>query len=130
MTDNNPGNLRVSNIKWNDSIDNKKRGFVKFKTPLAGARASAKNMNTYIERHNLTTISEIIARWAPNSENDTQKYIQDVVSWTGIPSNESIKGDLTKQAQVLHSIFRKETGKDFPMEFILYAMKAAGMLNI
>lgn len=129
MKNNNPGNLEKSGINWDGEINGKGR-FVSFDTPLSGARASARNLHTYIHKHKLDTIAEIIDRWAPSNENDTALYIKQVSEWTGIPAKASIAGDSAKQAKVLQAIFRKETGKKFPMNFILHAMRAAGSIKI
>jgi hypothetical protein len=32
------------------------------------------------------TVSEIIAQWAPSTQNDTSGYLQDVLQWTGLPA--------------------------------------------
>lgn len=33
------------------------------------------------------TVRQIIAQWAPQSENDTSVYLQDVLRWTGLPAD-------------------------------------------
>lgn len=36
------------------------------------------------------TVREIIAQWAPTTENDTTAYLADVLLWTGLPADTPI----------------------------------------
>lgn len=53
--------------------------FEEFVTIEYGYRAAFLILRRYIRRYHKNTISAIVSTWAPNSENNTQKYI-DVVS--------------------------------------------------
>ena len=55
-----------------------------------GIRAALKILQTYRDKHYATCIEEIISRWAPPSENDTQKYINDVCRITGFGGRERL----------------------------------------
>lgn len=33
------------------------------------------------------TVRQIVAQWAPSIENNTSSYLQDVLNWTGLPSD-------------------------------------------
>jgi hypothetical protein len=59
-------------------------GFQQFKTPEEGLSAMDKNLQAY-GKMGVNTLSGIINRWAPPSDNnDTQAYIKDVASRLGI----------------------------------------------
>ncbi len=49
-----------------------------------GLRAALKLLRTYYQRHGCVTIRQIIRRWAPETENKTEAYIQTVSRMTGI----------------------------------------------
>jgi len=90
IRNNNPGNIRKSNIAWLGKIPGNDPDFETFDTPEHGIRALAVNLKTYQEKYGLNTIYDIISRWAPPSENDTAAYMESVARSTGIPVNEVI----------------------------------------
>lgn len=71
---NNPFNIRVSNSRWIGS-DGETRGFVNFCSLEYGVRAAAILVMRTYRMKSVCTISEIINRFAPPSENNTQRYI-------------------------------------------------------
>lgn len=91
VRNNNPGNIRKSKDQWEGAVGDDGE-FVTFDSPESGARAMAKNLMSY-GRQGYDSIEKIINRYAPPSENDTQSYIDSIVSATGIPATQSI--DLT-----------------------------------
>jgi len=117
VRNNNPGNLR-SNIPWKGMIGSDSSGFAIFDTPENGIKAAAKNLKTYFNKHHLNSVHDIISRWAPSNENDTQSYIKSVASQLGVSANEPL--DITSSMPgLLASIFRHENGADFyPMNMI------------
>ena len=58
-------------------------GFQQFKSPEEGLAAMDQNLQAYGKK-GINTLSGIISRWAPPSENDTQAYIKDVSQRLGI----------------------------------------------
>ena len=48
-----------------------------------GLRAAFCLLRTYRDKYKANCIRDIISRWAPPSENDTERYIQNVCLWTG-----------------------------------------------
>lgn len=74
IRNNNPGNIKKSSTKWKGAVGDDGT-FVKFATPEDGIRALARIIRVYNEQHGLHTIEQIIHRWAPRSENETQKYV-------------------------------------------------------
>lgn len=75
IRNNNPGNIRKTPTKWVGEIDGSDDAFETFETPLVGIRALAKILLNYARRRQLNTVDEIIDRWAPPNENDTDAYV-------------------------------------------------------
>jgi hypothetical protein len=100
---NNPGNIEAGSSKWKGADGTYNNGrFVKFKTPEDGMRALVKTLKTYRDKHGKSNISSIINRWAPDSENNTQAYIDSVVQQTGIDSEQELTPeDYGKLAQAI-----------------------------
>ena len=80
---NNPGNIRTSGDNW-QGADGSNAGFVNFNNPEYGVRAVAKNLYTSQETHGNDSVADIISRWAPPSENDTDAYINKVAKDLGV----------------------------------------------
>lgn len=85
VRNNNPGNLNRGE-QWQGlaelhemSPDQIAEGrFAVFKSPVWGFRALATVLRNYSRLHGLNTIRQIVNRWAPPSENDTEAYIKAV----------------------------------------------------
>lgn len=88
LRNNNPGNIRPSD-NWLGMIGTN-GGFVQFKDIAWGIRAMATDIGNDIRLKGKDTIAELIAEYAPPSENDTQAYVQRVVSDTGYAANEKL----------------------------------------
>lgn len=86
----NPGNIRKSSIEWlgMSSLQTDPE-FVMFVDPKYGIRAIAKIMRTY-QRDGLTSIRQIIDRWAPPVENNSDAYVQDVAVRTGMDPDQDV----------------------------------------
>ena len=86
LRNNNPGNLERNNIAWQGMAeDQTDERFITFSSPEYGIRAMARVLKNYGRRHGLRTIEQIISRWAPASENQTDSYIQHVSQKLDIP---------------------------------------------
>src|SRR3954454_18271423 len=91
---NNPGNIRIGTSAWYGKLTpSTDPDFEQFDTPEHGIRALAKLLLTYQISHGLDTIRQLVSKWAPDSENDTQAYIDQVCGQTGLPADQRI--DLT-----------------------------------
>ena len=90
LRNNNPGNIE-SNDKnpWEGQTGSDGR-FAKFETPEHGIRALGKNLLSYNRIHGLDTIGEMITRWAPPKENDTDSYIKAICAQLGVGANDQI----------------------------------------
>lgn len=77
IRNNNPANIRRGcNWKGLAKVQTD-REFCKFVTMTWGVRALLVTLRTYVVKHHLHTVREIITRWAPSSDgNNTEKYIE------------------------------------------------------
>lgn len=76
LRNNNPLNIRNSEYVWRGQCGYDDEGFCIFENRIYGYRAAFRILYTYRKKYHLTTIGEIIERWAPPSENDTRGYVQ------------------------------------------------------
>lgn len=89
IRNNNPANIRRG-CNWKGLIRQQKdREFCQFVTMTWGVRALLVTLRTYVVKHHLRTVREIITRWAPPSDgNNTEKYIkfvEDAIKQDHIP---------------------------------------------
>src|SRR5882762_6937836 len=85
----NPGNIRMSSSPWKGKIvPSKDKDFEQFDTAVDGIRALAKLLSNYFMHHGLSTVTQIISRWAPGSENNTGAYISAVANELGCGIND------------------------------------------
>lgn len=130
IRNNNPGNIRYRiQDKWigldNPPVDDK--GFCRFSSPVFGIRVLIKTLMKYRTKYDRTTIRQIIEKYAPPTENDTQAYIQKVSKATYSP--DMVMNDV-QFAIVLPSLVKAiilhETGQQpFSDEVINSALSAA-----
>ena len=90
LRNNNPGNIRLSNTRYLGEVDSTDSAFKQFKSMAYGYRAMFVLLHTYQRKHHLNTIAEMISRYAPAVENHTEKYIQAVSDWSGVPATSRI----------------------------------------
>ncbi len=88
----NPGNIKRDEVSaWEGMTrlqDHPK--MARFSTPQSGLRALAKLLINYKKLHGLNTLSQVINRYAPPSENQTRLYIEDVSIRSGFFPNEHL----------------------------------------
>jgi hypothetical protein len=88
IRNNNPLNIRTGD-NWQGAIGDDGE-FVQFEVVTMGIRAAARILKNYRDKYGLNTVSGIISRWAPPSENDTQSYIASVAGKVGVEANEPL----------------------------------------
>jgi len=86
---NNPLNIRHSTDKFQGETTGTDKSFKTFVSMPYGYRAAFVILHTYLS-HGLNTIEKIISRFAPPTENDTEKYITGVERWSGVPRNQEL----------------------------------------
>jgi hypothetical protein len=106
----NPGNIRSGTADWEGmSPTQDDPEFVQFQGPQWGIRAIAKILLTY-EADGLNTVQQIINRWAPPSENDTDAYVQAVAEACGVGANTPI--NVTQMLpSLIPAIIKHENGE-------------------
>ncbi len=122
VRNNNPGNIdfkpgQFLRDKWVGEIgieDHPDARFTTFKKPLYGIRAVGKILLTYQRRYELLTIRQMINRWAPPIENDTDAYEDFVTSRVRMDPDTPIDLPTCPQAfrELTAAIIRMETGED------------------
>lgn len=125
---NNPGNIRHSSDHWYGmSADQPDTDFVKFQAPLWGIRAMAKILDHYVET-GAKTVRDVISRWAPPTENDTENYIQFVASAVPCHADDTI--DIVKCLYlIVPAMIKMEQGQQpYTAQVIQQAIAAAGGL--
>lgn len=110
VRNNNFGNIRKSADEWQGKSGDDGE-FTVFDTPQYGVRAAAKNFMAYTNKHGLTTIREMINRWAPPNENATDSYVDFVATSLQVNPDEFYDvNDPDKLKPFLRAVFRKENG--------------------
>jgi hypothetical protein len=98
LRNNNPGNIRDDGTDWEGLATPRNDGtFLRFIDPTYGIRAMARILSNYVVVDGLApTVTALISRYAPPTENDTAAYIQAVSSRMGVDPNAplDIAGDL------------------------------------
>ena len=95
LRNNNPLNIRHSADKWQGArINQTDKSFVQFETMAYGYRAAWKVLDTYCltfkKELKAYTVRNIIERWAPPTENDTEAYIKSVLKLSSIGGKEKL----------------------------------------
>lgn len=87
VRNNNPMNLRYNannpwrgRATWSQRTEAQRHetAFEVFESPEMGIRAGVRTLETYFDKYQADTITKLIARWAPRTENDVAAYVQAV----------------------------------------------------
>ena len=95
LRNNNPLNIRHSADKWQGArIAQTDKAFVQFTSMAYGYRAAWKILDTYClafkREGKAYNVRNIIGRWAPPMENDTDAYVRAIVKLSGLGGNENM----------------------------------------
>lgn len=126
IRNNNPGNIEKGQ-NWKNSIEGKDDRFLTFKTPEDGIRAMSRLLRNYQRMYGLSTLEQIINRYAPHSENPTDTYVSKVAERAGVNPNKNIDlEDDQIMFRVIKAMISFENGfKDYyPDKTILEGIKA------
>jgi len=87
---NNPFNIRNNECnRWRGKVSSKEP-FERFQSLDYGLRAGFKLLQNYQRHYNLNTIEQIVYRFAPPFENDTESYINWMCDKTGFERNQPL----------------------------------------
>lgn len=89
VRNNNPGNLVQSDVQWEGKTASADPRYESFATPEHGIRAMALNAQ-HLQGQGAQSVSQLITKWAPPSENDTPAYIAAVAKQMNVDPNGSI----------------------------------------
>ncbi|KLU14702.1 MULTISPECIES: structural protein [Xenorhabdus] len=115
IRNNNPGNIDHNPAnKWQGQMGIetgvKNPRFCLFESPEYGIRALMKLLTNYHKGgHN--SVSKMINRYAPNSENNTSAYIKGVAKALNVDSNQVLDINKPTLIALAKSIIRHENGK-------------------
>lgn len=110
---NNPGNLNFAGQAGAVLEDGSNARFAKFGSTAEGVSALAKQLQRYGER-GLDTVSKIINKYAPSSENNTQAYIDALSKRLGVTGDQKLDlNDTTTLTGLIKGIARHEAGSDY-----------------
>ena len=87
LRNNNPGNIRLGKTPFKGEIAGGDKAFRKFENIIYGYRAMMIILHRYYYTYHLRTVAQIIRRWAPENENNTQAYIKKVADMSMLGSN-------------------------------------------
>lgn len=116
IRNNNPGNIRKSKERWKGlSKEQTDPRFFIFERPEWGIRAMMVILRNYQRKYGLKTVTSIISRWAPPTENDTKAYIKRVAGDLKIsPTKEIDLRDNGLLIDLVKSIIRHENSNRMP----------------
>lgn len=130
---NNPGNIRTG-AKWQglmprsqmNALQAQETEFCVFMTPMWGFRALATIFHSY-SREGHVTIREMISRFAPPAENDTEAYIDAVASYCGLSPDAVFDfSNSQSMASLCHAVSVHEAGAwMFKEDDLLHGVLAA-----
>lgn len=130
IRNNNPGNLERNAIQWQGMSADQSGDprFIVFDTPVAGTRALAKVLLNY-DKKGFDTVREIITRWAPGHENNTDAYIKAVAAELEVDPDEEIFVDrLEFMLPLVKAIIRHENGQQpYSDKILTEALRQAGV---
>lgn len=109
---NNPGNIRKSNAAWQGKVSGADSSFETFASPEMGIRALAITLRTYQTKYRLRSVRQIIGRWAPPNENNTEAYIRAVCARLGVTADQAVDlNDAATLAGMTEAIIKHENGR-------------------
>lgn len=116
IRNNNPLNIVKGNSWKGERANQTDKRFEEFESMAMGLRAGFVLLRNYIEGTKtrptkFNTIRKIIRRWAPPSENYTQRYIDNVCKWSGLLPDEVVRfRERKKMVAIVQAMAKMECG--------------------
>jgi hypothetical protein len=108
VRNNNPLNLEAT-VNWSGMTGNDGR-FATFGSMEEGFAAADQNLQAYANKHGINTVSGIINRWAPPTENDSRAYAATVAGALGVnPDDPLDMADPAIRSQLVQAMARVES---------------------
>ena len=106
----NPGNIKLG-TNWDGlAAEQTDPTFCIFDEAVMGIRALQRILLTYRFTHKKATIDEIIYRWAPPSENSTDKYVEFVCKKLDKEKNVRLNNSMEDYLPLVKAIIQMENG--------------------
>lgn len=119
IRNNNPLNIRIGNVWMGEVMCPTDLEFEQFMSMEYGIRAAFVILRRYIRHYHLDTVQQIVSRWAPRSENQTDSYIATVCQQMGIEKDTPIKyEDRETMYKLVEAMSLVECGQKVPMSKI------------
>ena len=125
---NNIFNIRAGQAQWL-GMTGTRRGFVEFDTQEHGIRAWLVLMRNYRRKYGCRTIRQIVTRFAPPSENNTERYIKFCCQGVMLDADCALTS-LTDYAFLGKYMARMETGTAVTVNEILEVMNKFNLIII
>lgn len=120
LRNNNPLNIRKnSDVFQGEVVPSRDTAFKQFKTMAYGYRAGFKILSNYFRVYRLTTIRQMVSRWAPENENNTSAYVSLVASYSGIGPDDPLKFDREHMIPIVAGMSRVENGMEADMPEVI-----------
>lgn len=121
LRNNNPGNIRINSDLFQGEVKpSSDKEFKQFETMAYGYRAIFRILKNYHNNYKLDTIRKMITRWAPPKENHTEKYIQFVSDYAGIPADDSIDiNNREMMIRIVAGMSKMENGREADMSDVI-----------
>ena len=129
IRNNNPGNIRHGDAWQGLAEQQTDSSFCVFKTPAYGIRALAILLKNYYEKYGLDTVTKIIKRYAPHTENDTDAYIESVSRALGVlPKRRINPTEPEVMLKLIKAIILYENGSQpYNEEILIKGLEMAGI---
>lgn len=116
IRNNNPLNIERTGDQWQGMAEHQTDSrFIVFTDPRYGYRAAARILQNYAKR-GIVTLADIVATWAPSTENDTLSYINSVAARVEMDPQDVVTAD--RVPHLLAAMTVHENGKN-PYSFDL-----------
>lgn len=120
LRNNNPLNIRKNSDVFQGEVNpSRDKEFKQFKTMAHGYRAGFKILSNYYRKYQLVTIRQMIGRWAPENENNTEAYIKAVSDYASISSDENLSFDREQMIRVVAGMSKVENGREADMSDVI-----------
>ena len=122
----NPGNIKLG-TDWDGLADEQSDPtFCSFKEAVWGIRALMRILLVYRFHHKKNNVEDIIGRWAPPNENDTDAYIDFVCKKTETNPMDKLDNSIEHYLPLIKAIIQMENGKQpYDDELIVEGMYKA-----
>ena len=111
LRNNNPGNIRQSGVKYDGEVrPSKDKSFKQFESMAHGYRAMFVLLDAY-SRKGFVTLRQMINRYAPPVENQTDKYLHFVAELAGVAPDDVVDTkDHDTMVKIVSAMSRMENG--------------------